>query len=190
VVSGRGLPEAYTLFGCILLREKLSAFKIIALAGALTGVGVFMYDKNGGGVLSGISKYDLLAVAGSVLAGLTVVSIKKLQSTDSTVAIFFAQCVVGAGIVFVPAGITAAPLSPLALFGLVIIGVLATTGQLLMTESYRYLTVATGSILVMTAPVFNGIAGLLLFNEPMTLQAGFGAVLILGSSAGLIVEKG
>lgn len=123
-----------------------------------------------------------------MLAGLAVVSIKKLQSTDSTIAIFFAQCLVGAGIVFVPASITTVAVSPGSLGVLLSIGILATAGQLLLTDSFRHLSVATGSILVMTTPVFNCLAGLVFFHEPLSLQTGIGAVIILGSSAGLLLD--
>jgi drug/metabolite transporter (DMT)-like permease len=184
-------PAFATMFGAILLKEQLSGKKILALLGALMGVVVLMYDRNAaGGPFSGIDRFELLALFGSLLAGLTVVSIKKLQSTDSTVAIFFAQCLVGAFIVFVPASITASALPPGALAALLLIGILATVGQLLSTDSYRYLSVASGSILVMTTPVLNCIAGLLFFHEPMSLQSGIGAVVILGSSAGLLLDKG
>lgn len=184
-------PAFATTFGAVLLKERLSPKKILALFGALMGVGVLMYDRTTpGGPFSGIDRFELLALLGSMLAGLTVVSIKKLQATDSTVAIFFAQCLVGSFIVFVPASITATAVPPGALIALLFIGVLATIGQLLSTDSYRYLSVATGSILVMTTPVFNCIAGLLFFHEPLSLQSGIGAAVILGSSAGLLLDKG
>jgi drug/metabolite transporter (DMT)-like permease len=182
-------PAFATLFGCLFLGERISVRKVIALGGALTGVAVLLHNRSGsGGFIGTINRYDLLALTGSMLAGLAVVSIKKLQSTDSTIAIFFAQCLVGAGIVFVPASITTVAVSPGSLGVLLSIGILATAGQLLLTDSFRHLSVATGSILVMTTPVFNCLAGLVFFHEPLSLQTGIGAVIILGSSAGLLLD--
>ena len=50
--------------------------------------------------------------------------------------------------------------------------------------------ITTGYSAWMTTPVLNSIAGLLLFHEPMTIRSGIGAPVILGSSAGLLLEKG
>lgn len=184
-------PAFATFFGSVFLGERFSMKKLPALAGALGGVALLMVNSStSGGPRQGIDRYDLIALSGAMLAGLAVVSIKKLQSTDSTVAIFFAQCLVGACIVFVPASITTTALSPGSLVALLSIGILATVGQLLLTDSFRYLSVGTGSILVMTTPVFNTIAGVLLFQELVTITTGIGAVIILASSAWLIFDKG
>lgn len=184
-------PAFATVFGHLILGERLTLVKTGTLLGAFAGVVVLMYDPHAtGSFISTVSRNDLLALFGSMLAGLTVVSIKKLQSTDSTVAIFFAQCLIGSCIVFVPASVSTMALSPGAIIALLLVGVCATAGQLLLTDSYKYLTVATGSLLVMTTPVFNCIAGLFLFHEPFTFQTGIGALVILGSSAGLLLDKG
>jgi len=184
-------PAFATCFGVAFLGEQLSVRKVAALGGAFAGVVVLMYNPSvKGGLMHNLNRYDLLAVCGAMLAGLAVVSIKKLQATDSTVAIFFAQCLVGSLIVFIPASFTVTVMAPGSLMVLLAIGILATIGQLLLTDSYRYLTVSTGSILVMTTPVFNCIAGVLFFHEPMSIQSGVGALVILGSSSGLLMDKG
>lgn len=184
-------PVFATLFGCLFLGERFSMKKLPAFAGALSGVALLMANSSASGEsYRGIDLYDLIALSGSMLAGLAVVSIKKLQSTDSTVAIFFAQCLVGAGIVFIPASITTTAVAPGPLIVLLFIGILATVGQLLLTDSFRYLSVGTGSLLVMTTPVFNSAAGVLLFQEPVSVTMGIGAVIILASSAWLILDKG
>jgi len=185
-------PAFAAVSGHFLLGERLTKIQAASLLGTLVGVAFLMFDGTsaaGSGYCT-IDRFDLLALFGSLLAGLTIVSIKRLQATDSTVAIFFAQCLIGACIVFIPASAVAGSISPTALAGLLLVGVLATAGQLLMTDSYKYVSVATGSLLVMTAPVFNCIAGLLLFHEPFSAHSGIGALVILGSSAGLLLNKG
>jgi drug/metabolite transporter (DMT)-like permease len=62
-----------------------------------------------------------------------------------------------------------------------LIGVVATVGQLLMTEGFRYLPVRVGSLMGMTDPMFAYLAGLVLFREPVTLMAAVGAMMILVS---------
>ena len=93
-------------------------------------------------------------------------------------------------IVVVPGTIGPINLSPAVLILLLSIGILATVGQLLATDSYRYLTVASGSLLVMSAPVFTCVTGITLFHEPLTPAMAAGACIILGSSASILIEKG
>ena len=183
-------PAFATLFSHYILKERLSPIKWLALAGSFGGI-ILIMNSNAktNGLFSGYSRYDLFALTGTMLAGLSVVSVKKLQTTDSTVAIFFAQCCIGAFIVFIPASIGQITISPGILLLLISVGILATVGQLLSTDSYRYLSVSTGSLLVMTIPVFNCIAGLVLFHEPVTPLMIIGALVIAGSSLGFILVR-
>ena len=183
-------PAFAAVFGLFILKERLSPIKWGALCGGLIGALVLMGGGSTAGSVSGFDRYELLALSGAMLAGLTVVSVKKLQSTDSTVAIFFAQCLIGSMIVVVPGTIGPINLSPAVLILLLSIGILATVGQLLATDSYRYLTVASGSLLVMSAPVFTCVTGITLFHEPLTPAMAAGACIILGSSASILIEKG
>jgi drug/metabolite transporter (DMT)-like permease len=183
-------PVFAVIFGYFLLKERISLVKGISLAGAFIGVMFLMKNPaKTGTFFSGFGFNEILAIAGTMLAGLTVVSIKKLQATDSTVAIFFAQCLVGACIVFVPASTHTGIISADSLLLLLAMGILATSGQLLLTSGYKYIDVSTGSIIVMTTPVFNTAAGYVFFQEALTLQMALGAVIILGSLAGLVLDR-
>jgi drug/metabolite transporter (DMT)-like permease len=181
-------PAFAALFGQIILKERLSPLQWLSIGGSLAGIGLLMGGA-AGGFFRAIGPFELLALAGAMLSGLTIVSIKKLQATDSTSAIFFAQCLVGSLVVFIPASMAPVHIVPGTLGILLTIGVLSTVGQLLMTSGYRHISVATGSLLVMTAPVLNCMAGKLLFHEPFSLLMAAGAVVILGSSAGVFFEK-
>jgi drug/metabolite transporter (DMT)-like permease len=186
-------PVFAVIFGYFLLKEQLSRVKMISLTGAFIGVMFLMRNPSQAGtILNSLGLNELLAIGGTMLSGLTVVSIKKLQTTDSTVAIFFAQCLIGACIVFVPASTHTAMISSSSLLLLIAMGILATSGQLLLTNGYKYVDVSTGSIIVMTTPVLNTIAGYVFFREALSLQMAVGAVIILVSLAGLVFgrEKG
>jgi drug/metabolite transporter (DMT)-like permease len=182
-------PVFAVLFGCIFLKERLSIVKGMALTGALIGV---LFLMNGpsktNGMFGNVGLDEILALFGTMLAGLTVVSIKKLQNTDSTVAIFFAQCLIGSCIVFVPASTHSGAITSGALIILLVMGALATAGQLLSTNSYKYINVSTGSLIVMTTPVFNTIAGVVFFHEPLTMQMAVGAAVILFSMGGMVLD--
>lgn len=184
-------PVFAVVFGYFFLKEKISILKGAALTGALIGVIFLMKNQeNAGGVLGCIGTIELIALFGTMLAGLTVVSIKKLQSTDSTVAIFFAQCLIGACIVFVPASSHTSMISATSLVILVVMGVLATAGQLLSTNSYKYINVSTGSLIVLTTPVFNAIAGVIFFHETFTMQMALGAIIVMVSLGVMVMEMG
>jgi drug/metabolite transporter (DMT)-like permease len=115
------------------------------------------------------------------------VLIKKLQDTDTTESIFFSQCLVGFWLMVVPA--TAAPFTwGYAGCGILLaIGLLAAIGQLVMTEGYRHMSVASGSVITLLAPVLNVAAGSLLFCEPFPPLAIAGAAVLLVSSAVSVV---
>jgi drug/metabolite transporter (DMT)-like permease len=182
-------PVFAVVFGCIFLKERLSIVKILALIGALIGVVFLMSEPSKtDGMFGNIGFDEILALFGTMLAGLTVVSIKKLQNTDSTVAIFFAQCLIGSCIVFVPASTHSGTITSGALIILLVMGALATAGQLLSTNSYKYIDISTGSLIIMIAPVFNAIAGVVFFHEMLTMQMAAGATVILLSLGGMVLD--
>jgi drug/metabolite transporter (DMT)-like permease len=135
--------------------------------------------KNGS--LAGIGFYELVAIAGSVTTGLAVVFVKKLHEKDNSMAIFFSQCIVGFWLFLVPSGATQAKGNLYELLLLILVGVVATIGQLFMTEGYKYVNVATGSLLQSLVPVFNLLSGWLIFREQFEPVEMIGAAIIVGS---------
>jgi drug/metabolite transporter (DMT)-like permease len=183
-------PVFAAVFGVLFLKEPVSRVKWIALFSALFGMFLLLHDgSSGNSIYFNIGKYELLAIAGTILAGLTIVIIKKLHSTDSTSAIFFAQCLVGICIVAVPASVGSLQISPSRLSILLTIGILATAGQLMLTRSYRDISISTGSLIVMTGPLFNCLAGLTVFHETFTFPMVTGAVIMLAASATALFLK-
>jgi drug/metabolite transporter (DMT)-like permease len=176
-------PLFAAIFGWVLLRERLSRGATIAIAAAFLGVCLLITDQsNRYERLFAFGWYEAIAVFGALIGGLTVVLVKKLQSTDSTPAIFFAQCLVGLWIVLIPATVDAGPVTVNTSLILVAIGVFATVGQLLSTDSYRYLPIATCSALVMALPLFTCIAGTVLFHERLGVRGYIGAGIVLLST--------
>lgn len=177
-------PIFATMFGMMLLKERPGFSRCLAITGALGGMVVLIVHGKGGDCsCHGAALFKALAIAGSVLGGLTVVLVKKLQDTDSTPSIFFAQCLVGFWIMVVPA--SSVPLH-CGLAGsalLIAIGVLATIGQLFSTEGFRYLSVTSGSVFTLTAPVLNLCAGALIFHEAFSAWSIVGGTIVLISSA-------
>jgi drug/metabolite transporter (DMT)-like permease len=182
-------PVFAALFSVPLLGERLRPGKILAFAGALAGTSIVLCGENGlSRLAASIGPYELIALGGTMLAGLSVVLIKQLQETESSSTIYFAQCLVGFWMVVVPAGAAPFTLGYSGIVVLVLVGLFAAAGQLIMTEGYRYIPVSTGAMFVMTAPVFNMAAGALMFHERFTASTALGSLLAIGS-CGLVLWK-
>lgn len=173
-------PIFATIFSMIILKEKVEPVKFAIIA--LSFAGLILLSVGGGkGSLSGMGIYELIAIAGSVTTGLAVVFVKKLHESDNSMAIFFSQCIVGFWMFLIPSGVTQAKGNLTEILLLVLVGIVATIGQLFMTEGYKYVNVATGSLLQSLVPVFNLLSGWLIFNEKYSTIEMIGAFVIVGS---------
>lgn len=173
-------PIFASLFGAVFLREKLRPMNLAALGLAVIGLYFLIAGENGLENGFGIGVYEMLAIAGSIGGGLAVCTIRKLHETETSFEIFYAQCFCGTLMVAVPAIMSGGSVSAAGLLIILGIGVCAVSGQLLMTEGFRYLDVKTASVLAMSELVTNYMLGVMLFSEAISVRAIVGAVLIAG----------
>lgn len=178
-------PIFATLFSMLILKEKVEPVKFIVIF--ISFAGLILLSLGGKGGLGGIGIYELIAIAGSITTGLAVVFVKKLHDKDNSYAIFFSQCIVGFWMFLIPSGTTQAKGNMTELLLLVLVGIIATIGQLFMTEGYRYVNVATGSLLQSLVPVFNIFSGWLIFHEQFTTIEMSGAFVIVSSCFALVI---
>jgi drug/metabolite transporter (DMT)-like permease len=179
-------PIFATLFSMLILKEKVEPIKFVVIFISFAGL-VLLSVGGGKGSLDGMGFYELIAIAGSVITGLAVVFVKKLHDSDNSYAIFFSQCIVGFWMFLVPSGATQAEGNMTELLLLVLVGVVATIGQLFMTEGYKYVNVATGSLLQSMVPVFNLFSGWLIFHEQFSTVEMLGAFVIVSSCFALVI---
>ncbi len=179
-------PIFATLFSMLILKEKVERIKFVVIFISFAGL-VLLSLGGGKDSLAGMGIYELIAIAGSVITGLAVVFVKKLHDSDNSYAIFFSQCIVGFWLFLVPSGVTQAKGNLSELLLLVLVGLVATIGQLCMTEGYRYVNVATGSLLQSLVPVFNLLSGWLIFHEQFTGIEMIGAFVIVISCFTLVI---
>lgn len=179
-------PIFATLFSMLILKEKVEKIKFVVIFISFAGL-TLLSIGGGKDSLAGMGIYELIAIAGSISTGLAVVFVKKLHDSDNSYAIFFSQCIVGFWMFLIPSGATQAKGNMSELILLVSVGVVATIGQLFMTEGYRYVNVATGSLLQSLVPVFNLISGWLIFHEQLTTIEMFGALIIVVSCFALVI---
>ncbi|HEY3371463.1 MAG TPA: DMT family transporter [Prolixibacteraceae bacterium] len=178
-------PIFATLFSMLILKEKVEPVKFIVIF--ISFAGLILLSLGGKGSLGGMGIYELIAIAGSVITGLAVVFVKKLHESDNSYAIFFSQCIVGFWMFLIPSGTTQAKGNMTELLLLVLVGIVATIGQLFMTEGYRYVNVATGSLLQSMVPVFNLFSGWLIFHEQFSTIEMSGAFVIVSSCFALVI---
>lgn len=178
-------PIFATLFSMLILKEKVEPIKFVVIF--ISFAGLVLLSVGGKESLAGMGIYELIAIAGSVTTGLAVVFVKKLHDSDNSYAIFFSQCIVGFWLFLIPSGATQAKGNLNELLLLVLVGIVATIGQLFMTEGYRYVNVATGSLLQSMVPVFNLLSGWLIFHEQFTTIEMTGAFVIVSSCFALVI---
>ena len=192
---GKGVVmiNSYPIFGSIIsaivLKERLRLFDIWAILTAMVGIYLIAYDEQNGFSLLVFGRYELLAVLGAVLAGVTVTIIRKLHDTDSSLAIYFAQCLVGMWLLIGPALSSEKAVNFKGIFLLLGLGSSITIGQLLMTQGFKYVPVKTGSLLMMLETVLCYVAGVAIFSEPLTWPSLLGSVLVISACASVLLRR-
>lgn len=169
------------LVAWIYLKEVLTLKQLGLMALAMVG----MFIMTGmAGASAPPPLYVAIGLTGAVLAALVVVYIRKLTRTEHSSTIYAAQCFFGLMIGCGPAVLQhstpshgSAGITPL-----ILSGILASVGQLMMTFGYKYLPVTEGSLMALCAPVSIMAGGILFFSEPCSGSQLAGAGLILSAS--------
>jgi drug/metabolite transporter (DMT)-like permease len=190
---GKGTLMSYTypvfaaIWGTILLGEKVSLRGWVFIL--LAFVGFVLTSTGRGQNLFSLGLSECIALGGSVLSGLAIVIVRKLRETESSYAIFFSQCVIGFWLMLIPANLIPAAIGISGGFVLLGIGVSAALGQLLMTYSFKALTVSQGSVIALITPVVNIGIGVAVFNETLSLLNGLGMFLVLAACTLIATQK-
>lgn len=184
--------NTYAIFAAgiaaLWLGETLTPRRLGWLCLALAGIALLTGpDLGGSGFV--ISRDDLIAVVGAMLAAASVVLIRRLTAAHHIGTIYLAQCVW----IFLPVlPLTVGDLGGLTAgdWGLLTLAAAAAGyGQLAMNEGYRCLTVSTGASLQMLWPVMTALGGLAWFDERFTALQIAGAVLILAATWFVSTQK-
>lgn len=170
----------YPIFGALMaalwLKERLSVRQLSWMLAALGGLVVFFADT---ALRARISRHELLAALGAVVAGLAVVLIRVLGRSEHASTIYASQCI-WTVVVAVPMCLDRLfKLPAWAVLGLVLASLMVTAGQLALTQAFRHLSVAMGSSLQMLLPVMIAVGGVTMFGETFTRIEVLGAIVTL-----------
>jgi drug/metabolite transporter (DMT)-like permease len=114
-----------------------------------------------------------------------MVLIRKLRETNGPLIIYFYFCLVG-GIFSFPFFVKEFRTPNLQQFLLMVsLALMLLVGQVLMNQGFKFCKASEGSVILMSEVVFTGIAGVIIFKDPVTPNFWVGASLIMGSGIGL-----
>ena len=156
------------------------------MAIALMGLAL-VFANNG----TGNSKpfYDIFAVIGAAAGGLCVVMIRHLRHSETTSTIFASQCIFTLIIAIVSASDRLLIYNAQAFMLTLLAAATVVGGQLAITESFRHINVAKGSILQMLTPALTVALSALFIGEHFSILELTGGAVILFSSYRIVVSK-
>jgi drug/metabolite transporter (DMT)-like permease len=178
-----GMILTMYVFGFIFLGEKLTRIKIISLVIACVGLYVtFSFS---------IIAFSLLAAAMALLngvaTGVELASSKKLTGSYSPLYVTWLSWAVIAVTNMVASlalgEVQYMPALSLAWLYLGIYAVVSLLGFWFAIEGYKNTEASVGGLLGLLEVIFAVIFGIVLFNQPLSLQVALGAILILLAAA-------
>jgi drug/metabolite transporter (DMT)-like permease len=169
------------LFAVYVLREHLRPALLLGAVVTVLGLGLLTQPFATKSVGAGLN--DGIALLNAFGAAWIVVTIRQLHAREHSSTIFAAQCVYGLLLCVGPALSGLSAITPSAWALLVGAGLCASAGQLLMTQAFRELSVAEGSLLQMLVPLGIAIGGVCFFHEHFTALELLGGGLILAGTA-------
>lgn len=183
------IGNTWCVWGALLavftLRERLRWSRAAGIAMAVGGLYLLM-DLSPAS-LSHDGRWEVVSLGGSVLAAMVVVVIRQLTRTETSATIFASQCVYGL-LLAIPFSLDgAANLHSTDWLLVVVAAACAATGQLAMTEGFRFLPVAVGGGFQIALPLVISIGGVLFFKEAFTVAQAWGGALILAGSFQTVV---
>jgi len=190
IAIGYAAPLFATLLAALILKERLRAYRMMAIALGLVGV-LLVLSPRLGLVESGEAATRLqtlgafAALAAALLSAFAQVFARRLVATETTasVAFWFTITSTCCALLTSPFGWRVPP--PEAALLLVLAGVLGGTGQIFLTESYRHAELAVIAPFDYASILLSLAIGWFVFAEAPTATVLIGAGIVI--VAGLII---
>jgi drug/metabolite transporter (DMT)-like permease len=167
-------------FSFLLFGENVGKIEILLIMVGL--IGIYILINPSSHIFNIGYIFGLLA---GCISGLVIVLIRKLRETNGAFIIYFYFCLVG-GILSFPFFVKEFKMPNLQqVIILVSLALILLIGQLLMNQGLKFCKASEGSVIMMSEVVFAGVAGVVMFKDPITHNFLAGASLIVGSGVGL-----
>lgn len=193
--AARGTLLNYTypiwanLFSILLGRRPSGAFWF-GLGVALLGLWLLLVPAGGwGNKPFGVG--EAAGLASAFISGAAVLTVKQLRKTDETLTILasFSACGLLLSLFFFEEGSLAQLRNAEPLLLGIAVGVIAFLGHLFFTRGYRGMNVEHATLLSLVVPVVASVVGLAFLDEKFSLRLALGGLLILVSTASVLLEK-
>lgn len=173
-------PLFVVLFSFLLFREAVEKGELVLIMVGLMGTYILINPGSHSFNMGYI--FGLLA---SCIGGMAMVLIRKARETNGPFIIYFYFCLVGGALSF-PFFVQGFRMPSVQQWILLVsVSLMLLIGQILMNQAFKFCKASEGSLVLMSEIVFAGIAGVLIFNDPITPSLLVGAFLIVGSGVGL-----
>lgn len=172
-------PFFMPLIGLLWLGERAGKYSIVAVFVGFAGVACILRPDD-----STFTFIALVALLGAFLAALAKVTIRRMSSTESSQTIVFYFGVIAALISAPGAAMTWQPVSSNLWGWILLLGLVATLGQLALTRAYRTAPTGKVGVYAYTAVLYGALMGWLIWDEIPMWTTWLGAALII--AAGLI----
>ena len=179
-------PIWVVIFSILFLGEKIKAKRWIAVG--LGFIGVLVISKPGFDNLNFYYIYPIIFTLGFAGVSIFIRKLTLLGEPVYLIAFYFSVCSAIFGLFTLPFGGWLMP-SGYELGLLILIGLLGSIANLLLTKSYQLAEVSLTTPLKYLSLVFATIFGFYIFNEVPTMYTLYGASLIIISSAIIFVRE-
>lgn len=182
-------PVWANLFSIFLGRRPSGAFWV-GLGIALLGLWLLLVPAGGlGNKPFGVG--EAAGLASAFISGAAVLTVKQLRKTDETLTILasFSMCGLFMSLFFFEGDSLARLKSTESLLLGLVVGIIAFLGHLFFTRGYRGMNVQHATLLSLTVPVVASVVGLAFLDEKVSLRLGLGGLLVLVSTASVLLEK-
>jgi len=172
-------PFFMPLIGLLWLGERAGRYSLLAVAVGFAGVACILRPDD-----SAFTFIALVALLGAFLAALAKVTIRRMSATESSQTIVFYFGLIAAIVSAPGAALNWQPV-PNDMWGwILLLGLVATVGQLLLTRAYRIAPTGKVGVYAYSAVLYGAVMGWYFWDELPLWTTWLGATLIV--SAGLL----
>jgi drug/metabolite transporter (DMT)-like permease len=171
------MPIWIILLAAVFLGERITAWKVLAVALGLLGVGLIVRPST-----AGLSPGQLVALAAAVGFAVSVTMVKSLTRTDSAVAIIFWMLVVQSLLGLLPALWVWRWPSPSAWAWVGLVAFCGTFSHYCMARAMRHAEATVVMPMDYLRVPLTALAGWMIYGERLDLFTVAGTVLILGGN--------